>query len=100
MLRSVALGVAAGGDPDYAFKFWLSHEEALATAPTPHPTLELPNHQPALQPKLAEMQPKLTDTQRELAEEQPIQADLMPKQAPLAGAPQTPDASTTPLLAP
>jgi hypothetical protein len=107
MLQSVALWVAAGGDPDYAFKFWLSHEEALATAPTPHPTLELPNHQPALQPKLTEMQPKLTETQRKLAEaqpkigeDQPKQAELIPKQAPLAGAPESPQASSAPIVPP
>jgi hypothetical protein len=100
MLQSVALWVASGGDPDYAFKFWLSHEEALATAPTSHPTLELPNHQPALQPKLAEMQPKLTETQRKLAEEQPRQAELIPKQAPLAGAPESPQASSVPIVPP
>src|SRR6266849_6589065 len=86
MLQSVALWVASGGDPDYAFKFWLSHEEALATAPTPHPTLELPNHQPALQPKLAEKQPK--------------QAELIPKQATLAGAPESPQASSGPIVPP
>ena len=100
MLQSVALWVASGGDPDYAFKFWLSHEEALATAPTPHPTLELPNHQPALQPKLAEMQPKLTETQRKLAEEEPKQAELIPKQATLAGAPESPQASSGPIVPP
>ena len=108
MLQSVAMWVAAGGDPDYAFKFWLSHEEALATAPTSHPTLELPNHQPALQPKLAEMQPKLTETQRKLAEaqpkigeDQPKQAEeLIPKQAPLAGAPESPQASSAPIVPP
>ena len=100
MLQSVALWVAAGGDPDYAFKFWLSHEEALATAPTSHPTLELPNHQPALQPKLAEMQPKLTETQRKLAEEQPKQAELIPKQAPMASAPESPQASSAPIVPP
>src|SRR5260370_41701730 len=100
MQKSVVLWGAAGGDPDYAFKFWLSHEEALATAPSPHPTLELPNHQPALQPKLAEMQSKLTETQRKLAEEQPKQAELIPKQAPLAGAPESPQASSAPIVPP
>lgn len=100
MLQSVALWVAAGGDPDYAFKFWLSHEEALATAATPHPTLELPNHQPALQPKIAEMQPKLTEAQRKLAEEQPKQAEVIPKQAPLAVVPESPQAASAPIVPP
>ena len=94
MLQSVALWVAAGGDPDYAFKFWLSHEEALATAPASHPTLELPNQQPALQPKLAREEPKVAEAQPKIGEEQPKQAELIPKQAPLAGAPESPPASS------
>jgi hypothetical protein len=93
MLQRVALWVAAGGDPDYAFKFWLSHEEALSTAPTSHPTLELPNQQPALQPKISEAQPRI-------AEVQPKQAELIPKQAPLAGAPESPQASSAPIVPP
>jgi len=68
MLNNVALWVAAGGDPDYAFKYWLSHEEALSAEPNSHPTLEVPNQQPALQPKLAEAQPK--------------QSEVIPKTAP------------------
>jgi hypothetical protein len=114
MLQSVALWVASGGDPDYAFKFWLSHEEALATAPTPHPTLELPNHQPALQPKsaearpriaeaqpkLGEAQPKIGQAQPKIGEEQPNQSELIPKQALLAGAPESPPASLAPIVPP
>jgi hypothetical protein len=57
MLKNVALWVAAGGDPDYAFRYWLSHEETLS-APNSHPMLELPNQQPALQPKQSEPSPK------------------------------------------
>jgi hypothetical protein len=114
MLQSVALWVASGGDPDYAFKFWLSHEEALATAPTPHPTLELPNHQPALQPKIAEARPRIAEAQPKLGlaqpkigvaqskigEEQPNQSELIPKQALLAGAPESPQASLAPIVPP
>jgi hypothetical protein len=80
MLQSVALWVAAGGDPDYAFKYWLSHEEALSAGPNSHPTLELPNQQPALQPKLAEAQPN--------------QSELIPKQAPPTSASESPQASS------
>jgi hypothetical protein len=107
MLQSVALWVAAGGDPDYAFKFWLSHEEALATASTPHPTLELPNQQPALQPKIAEArpgiaqaQPKLGQAQPKIGEEKPKQTELIPKQAPLAGAPEFPQALSASIVPP
>jgi hypothetical protein len=57
MLRNVALWVGAGGDPDYGFKYWLSHEEAR-TVPNSHPTLELPTQQPALQPKISAAEPK------------------------------------------
>jgi hypothetical protein len=89
MLQSVALWVAAGGDPDYGFKFWLSHEEALATPPTSHPTLELPNQQPALQPKIAEAHPKIAEAQPKIEEAQPKQAELISKQAPLAVVPES-----------
>jgi hypothetical protein len=94
MLQSVALWVAAGGDPDYGFKFWLSHEEALATPPTSHPTLELPNQQPALQPKIAEAHPKIAEAQPKIEEAQPKQAELISKQAPLAVVPESPPASS------
>jgi ATP/maltotriose-dependent transcriptional regulator MalT len=73
MLKNVALWVAAGGDPDYAFKYWLSHEETLS-APNSHPLLELPNQQPALQPK---------------------QPGPSPKQAPLTSVPEFPQASAS-----
>ena len=100
MLQSVALWVAAGGDPDYAFKFWLSHEEALATPPTSHPTLELPNRQPALQPKLAEARPRIAEAEPKIGEAQPKQTEVIPKQAPLVSAPESPQASPARIVPP
>ena len=94
MLQSVALWVAAGGDPDYGFKFWLSHEEALSMPPTSHPTLELPNQQPALQPKIAEARPSIAEAEPKNGEAQPKQGEVIPKQTPLAGAPESPPASS------
>jgi hypothetical protein len=78
MLKSIALWVSAGGDPDYGFKYWLSHEEALAAVPNSHPTLELPNQQPVLQPKVAEAAPK----QPALIARQPLTTASDPPQAP------------------
>jgi len=84
-LENVALWVAAGGDPDYAFKYWLSHEDSISFQNS-HPLLELPTQQPVLQPKLAAAQPK--------------QSEPSPKQGPLTSAFESPQASSASVAPP
>jgi hypothetical protein len=98
MLKSVALWVGAGGDPDYGFKYWLSHEEARAGAPNSRPMLELPTQQPALQPKVSVAQPK----QPALIARQPLTTASNPLEAssqPLQASTPAPSLSSAALLA-
>ena len=98
MLKSIALWVSAGGDPDYGFKYWLSHEEARAAVPNSHPTLELPTQQPALQPKVSVAQPK----QPALIARQPLASASDPHEAssqPVQASTPPPSLSSAALLA-